>query len=185
MGPGDDADLLHRIRNGDPEAVAAVVDRYYPSLLNFAHRLGCSREDAEDVAQETLLKAARGLERYEHRERFRSWLFRIAANAVRDHLKKASVRREVVSDVERLADRAAGGPSPEEVAVLDSVGRAVRTAVAALPEPQRICLILRYYHGFSIEEIATVVLCRRGTVKSRLHAALRTLKEALAEVDEE
>ncbi len=185
MNPTGETAIIEGFRNGDHAAVAWVVDRYYAPLYNLLLRLGCRRDEAEDVIQETLLKAAKGLRSgYSDRGRFRPWLYRVAINTFRDHAGKASARREIPVEGESLAAQAEGlddsAADPAEAAIRSEDERMVRAAVEGLSDQQRLCVILRYFHGLSIREIAFVTRCPCGTVKSRLHTALKQLKSSLA-----
>lgn len=181
-----DAELLRGFKNGNPQAAVAVIEACYPPLLNFLLRLGCSRADAEDLAQESLLKALRGLQHgYEDRRFFRAWLFKIAKNTFLDHRKKAFNRWELSGDPDSLGDSSPAADGPEEALLREETAARVREAVYGLPEAQRICLVLRFYHGFSLKEIAEVAGCPPGTVKSRLFSAVKQLKARLEGVNEE
>lgn len=180
----DRPDMIEGFKNGDHNAIAYIVDHYYPLLLNFLIRMGCPKQDVDDIIQESIIKAAQGLQKgYQHRERFRAWLFCITANTCKDYLKRASNRREIPTARDELPS--AHIPGPEESLLEKDAAMRVQRSLQGLPEPQRLCLILRYYHGFSIQEIADAARVPPGTVKSRIHAALQQLKSELKEVQKE
>ena len=181
MQPDEELQYLQAFQKGDHRSVAILVDEYYPALLNFLLRMGCQPSDAEDIVQETFIKAARGLSRYQHKERFRTWLFKICHNSLRDYYKKASRRRELPHDSGTLA--ASEANSPDAIMIEKEQALRVQAALNRLPPKQRLVVVLRYYHGFSINEIAHLVKCPVGTVKSRLNGAINGLKGLMTEGD--
>jgi len=181
MQPDEELQYLQAFQKGDHRSIATLVDEYYPALLNFLLRMGCQPSDAEDIVQETFIKAARGLSRYQHKHRFRTWLFKICHNSLRDYYKKASRRRELPHDPVTLATTEAN--SPDAMMIEKEQALRVQAALNRLPPKQRLVVVLRYYHGFSINEIANLVKCPVGTVKSRLNGALNGLQDLMREGD--
>lgn len=181
MEPDEELEYLQAFQKGDYQAVEIVVDEYYPGLYNFLLRMGCPPGDVDDIIQETFIKAAKGLYRYQHRDRFRIWLLKICHNSLRDYYKKASRRREIPYAPETLPVAEAG--HPESIIMELEQARRVQAALNQLPPKQRLAVVLRYYHGFSIKEIAQMVHCPVGTVKSRLNGALSNLKSFVQEGD--
>ncbi|HWP96587.1 MAG TPA: RNA polymerase sigma factor [Syntrophomonadaceae bacterium] len=181
MQPDEAEKCWPALQNGDNQAVEIFVNEYYPGLLNFLLRLGCNPGDAEDVIQEAFIKAIRGLHRYQHQEHLRAWLFKICHNCWRDYCKKASRRREVAHEPGTL--RAFKTDNTESQFMAREQAHRVQTALNRLPPKQRVVIILRYYHGFSIKEIAHIARCPAGTVKSRLNGALNSLRSFMEESD--
>lgn len=181
MQSDEEWQYLRDFQKGEHRAVEILVDEYYPALLNFLLRMGCPPGDVDDIIQETFIKAARGLYRYQHRHRFRIWLFKICHNSLRDYYKKASRRREIPQDPETMPGAETG--HPESIVIEKEQALRVQAALNRLPPKQRLAVVLRYYHGFSIKEIAQMVHCPVGTVKSRLNGALSNLKSFLQEGD--
>ncbi|HEY3283857.1 MAG TPA: RNA polymerase sigma factor [Armatimonadota bacterium] len=183
MQPSDD-ELMFQCRSGNAQAMDLLVSRYYRRVYAFCYRMLHHRESAEDVAQETLLRAYRYSHRYRADGRFSTWLFAIAANLCRTELSKRSRRSECAW--EDLGEMQAPG-SVEGTAMLRLDGRAVRQALDRLSPDQRIALVLFYFEGMSYQDIAQVCNCALGTVKSRMHhgiAKMRVLLPALASVPE-
>ncbi|MDD3364649.1 MAG: sigma-70 family RNA polymerase sigma factor [Syntrophomonas sp.] len=178
MQPDEERQYLQAFQKGDHRAVEILVDEYYPALLNFLLRMGCQPGDAEDIIQETFIKVARGLSRYQHKERFRTWLFKICHNNLRDYHKKASRRWEVPHDPSTLVTTEAS--CPESLMIEQEKALRVQAVLNQLPPKQRLVVVLRYYHEFSINEIAHLVQCPAGTVKSRLNGALNGLKDFMS-----
>lgn len=172
-GEGDDR-LVERARSGDRRAFAALVERHYPAIHRFAWRCCGDRTEAEDVAQEALIRIARGLDGFEGRSRFSSWCLGVTLNCARDG-RRASARRTAVlkkaaamADIEVAADDA--GETEE----------ALWSAVRSLPDGQREAVLLVHVEGLTHREAAVALGCAEATVSWRLFAARRRLKSDLA-----
>ncbi len=169
---------------GDQVALATLVTRHHATLLGYLYRLvGGDRPLAEDLVQETLLHVLRQ-RTYQANRPFKPWLYMIATNLARDHFKSAAVRQGWQSgDAEQallqLYDSAAG---PEERALVSEQGSEVRAALAQLREEYRVVLLLRFYQGFSLQEIAETLQIPLGTVKSRLSVGVHRLRTVLVPV---
>lgn len=157
---------MGRVATGDAQAFETLCRRYERPLHQFLWRHLGGR-DVDDVHQETWLRVVRAAARFDTRRRFSTWLFQIAVNLCRDWRRNPP-------------------PDPADPATLDAVapdaiaarGAAIDATrlLAALPEPQRAAVLLRYYHDLPEEQVAEILGCPRGTVKSRLHHAMATLK---------
>jgi RNA polymerase sigma-70 factor (ECF subfamily) len=184
-------DPLSALRDGDPTPFERFVVLEAATLLGFFRRLGAPAEEAEDLAQETLLKLYRNAQRYEARERFSSFVFRVARNAWIDSQRRRSVRPERAAggggddDPDRAARVTA--EQPEAGAGLDSRTRAAALldALGALPEGQRAVFELGALQGLPYEEVSEVLGIPVGTVKSRMFHAVRRLRERLKGFEEE
>lgn len=159
-----DEELIGAVAVGDGRALAELCRRYEGPLYRFIGRHTGGR-DVEDLYQETWLRVVRAATRFDRRRRFSTWLFQIAVNLCRDWH-----RRPPPEPVDP-ADVTPGASDPVD-ARLDA-----RRLLAALPEAQRAVVILRYYHDLGEDEIAEMLDCPRGTVKSRLHYALARMTE--------
>ncbi|MDQ7007392.1 MAG: RNA polymerase sigma factor [Acidobacteriota bacterium] len=173
-----DAPLVRRAREGDLEAFAALVERYQRPLT--AKALGCLRQvqDADDLVQETFLRAWRGLGSFREDSRFGPWLYRILRNLVVDRSRKAW--REI-EGAEEIARRAAdGAPTPEEEMMSRDLAAQVQKALDALPEGrQREIFRLRFQQGLPIAEIAGRLGIHPGTVKVHIFRTARRLRRRL------
>ncbi len=181
-----DEELMARVAHGDREALAALVDRYYAPLLGYLYRLvGGDRALAEDLAQETFVRLLRPAG-YQPGRACRPWLYAIATNLARDHAKSATVRRQATPASEdallALHDRS---PGPEEHALRAEDASRIAAAVGALGSDYREVILLRFYHGLSLAEIAEALAIPLGTVKSRLSVGVRRLRALLGETREE
>jgi RNA polymerase sigma-70 factor (ECF subfamily) len=161
-----DEELIAAVAGGDGRALEELSRRYERPLFHFIHRHTGGR-DVEDLYQETWLRAVRAARRFDARRRFSTWLFQIAVNLCRDWHRRPPPEPLDPARADALA--AEDGP-PD--AALDA-----RRLLAALPEAQRNAVILRYYHDLGEEEVAAILGCPRGTVKSRLHQAMKRLVE--------
>ena len=158
------------VGRGDGGALAELCRRWERPLFQFIHRHTGGR-DVEDLHQETWLRVVRAARRFDARRRFSTWLFQIAVNLCRDWHRRAPPEPLDPADAD-------GTPAADRRldAALDA-----RRLLAALPEAQRTVVVLRYYHDLGEDEVARIVGCPRGTVKSRLHHAVRRLMELARE----
>ena len=163
-----DEDLMAAVASGDETALAALIDRYAASVHAYLLRHSNSREDADDLLQETWVRVARSARSFDTARRFRSWIYGIATNLARDLFRRRMTRDRALRD---LATRPAAAPRTDSVDHGELRGR-----IAELPENMRAVLLLRYYEGMSEAEMAEVLNVPRGTIKSRLHASLRRLR---------
>jgi len=181
-----EAELLEAIRAGSSEALEALLVRHEARLYRFARRLCRHREDAEDVLQESLLAAARGLGGFRGASSIGTWLYAIARSFC---IKKR--RRSIFAPVEvsletqaSLAARGLADPArrPDEALEASRLEMALERAIAALDRPYREVLLLRDVEGLSAAEVAEVTGLSVPAVKTRLHRARGRLREALAPV---
>jgi RNA polymerase sigma-70 factor (ECF subfamily) len=160
-----DEELMRLVASGDARAFETLCRRWERPLHQFLWRHLGGR-DVDDLYQETWLRVIRAATRFDARLRFATWLFQIAVNLCRDwHRRRPPEPTDVVPD----------GVAPDTIARRGAALDAERL-LAALPEPQRAAILLRYYHDLPEDEVATILGCPRGTVKSRLHNAMATLK---------
>jgi RNA polymerase sigma factor (sigma-70 family) len=173
--------MVERHLLGDAQAFDEIYGRFAEMVYNLAYRLAGSREEAADLTQEVFLRVFRHLGSFKGGSTLKTWIFRITINHCRDRLSRW---RPVTRPIE---DEPAGDPcfadpgrGPEELAVAADEGRRVNEGLARLPHAFREAVILRDIEGLSYEEIAEVLQCRVGTVRSRIargREQLRTLLE--------
>ena len=173
-----EAALVTRLRQGDRHAFEELVIAYQHRVFGVALRMLGNRAEAEEIAQETFLRAHRALPEFRGEARLGTWLYAIASRLCLNRLA-APDRRLARGDDEALA--AAPSHEPDAAATLERSERdaALREAIAALPEERRIVVILRDLEGLSYDEIAEVLALEPGTVRSRLHRARMDLKAKL------
>jgi RNA polymerase sigma-70 factor (ECF subfamily) len=183
MRERSDEQLMTAVQAGDQVALAALVIRHHAPLLGYLYRLVGDRHLSEDLVQETLLHVLRQ-RTYQSARPFKPWLYAIATNLARDYFKSAAARtsgREGDSE-EALLQLYDDEPSPEERALAAEQGSEVRAALAQLREEYRVVLVLRFYQGFSLQEIAESLHIPLGTVKSRLSVGVHRLRAILTPV---
>jgi RNA polymerase sigma-70 factor (ECF subfamily) len=169
-----DDELMARIAKGDEEAFRELVLRWEDRVFAFCLRSLGSRGDAEDLSQETFIRVYRSARRYRPRGRFTAWLFRIAGNLCRNAIRRQRPAHEITTDLPAPeTDR------PDITLQRKEFARAVREAVACLPDRQRIAVVLRRYEGFSYQEIAEALDTTVSAVESLLHRASERLRQEL------
>lgn len=177
--PAADAELVRRVAEGDRDALGELYDRYGALLLGVGVRILRARRDAEDIAHDVFLEVWRRAGSYEPgRASVRSWLLMMMRSRALDRRKSAGFSWGVPLEAEPVVEPAGVEPLHAELSV--DRARAVR-ALAALPDVQREVLLLGYFDGLSSSEIAEALSLPIGTVKSRVAAALRALRESLGE----
>jgi RNA polymerase sigma-70 factor (ECF subfamily) len=179
-----EADLLEEARAGSGDALEALLERHEAKLYRFARRLCRHREDAEDVLQESLLAAARGLPRFRGASSVGTWLYAIARSfCIKKRRRSVFAPAEVSLDSEApAAARGVSDPArrPDEELEASRLETALERAIAGLDRPYREVLLLRDVEGLSSAEVARVTGLSVAAVKTRLHRARARLREALA-----
>jgi RNA polymerase sigma-70 factor (ECF subfamily) len=184
--PQTDATAVALARDGDSEAFRGLVDRHSRAVYRLAHRMTGNPQDAEDVVQETFLKAYRQLGRFESRANFSTWLHRIAVNCSIDLIRgrKNQEAGHDASDLEAL-DGAHGGhdqrvdPSPERLMLSSEVQEKVSRAMEGLTAMERAAFVLRHFEGQSIEEISRALGLKANAAKHSIFRAVRKMRLAL------
>ena len=171
-----DAELMARVRTGDREAFADLVDRHKDAVVNYLARLTGDRDRAEDLAQETFLRLFRAAGSYSEQGYLRAFLFRIGTNLVRSEERRERRFRLLLPFLRREERDEPVAPSG---LLLQELHREVAGAVAGLPLRFRVPLVLHEIEGWSYENIARELGCREGTVKSRIHRGRQRLREKL------
>lgn len=176
-----DAALVRSVLNGDAHAFTILVDRHAPACLRLATRMLQNRHDAEDVTQQTMLRAYQALVRYDEREQFRAWLFAILLNRCRTSAQLRSRRWNLVSP---------GLDDAPEVAVLPDIAGAelrddIAKALAELDVPHREAFLLKHVEQLSYEEMATATGVGVSALKMRVKRACERLQVLLGGVTDD
>lgn len=178
--------LVERVQSGDREAFGLLVQKYQRRLLRLVSRMVRDAAEAEDVTQEAFIKAYRALPNFRGESAFYTWLYRIGVNTAKNWLVANGRRMPTVSDItsedgEGIDD---GGllrdeETPDRVLMSKQIGATVNAAMDELPEDLRTAIALREIDGLSYEEIARVMDCPIGTVRSRIFRAREAIAQRL------
>jgi RNA polymerase sigma-70 factor (ECF subfamily) len=178
----DELALAQRVNEGDPEAFETIFEAHYSRIYNYVYRLVGDAEDADDLTQESFLKAYRALVRGDKPDNLSAWLYRIASNTCLDTLR----RRRLIQwqPLENLLAvlGVAGAPSPEEQVLQRERQIEIERVLAELPPRYRMYLILREREGFSYQEIAERTGDSLDTVKVTLYRARERARQIRAQI---
>jgi RNA polymerase sigma-70 factor (ECF subfamily) len=174
-----DRELVYAARDGDTLAFDALFYRYRDGIFRLGLAITKDPSAAEEIAIDTFARAHRALARLEPDDSLRPWLYRVAVNLSYNRRPRKNV---VLASLDEAADETADNAegSPSSLAELAELRRLVLESVDALGPKHRVVVVLHYLNGLNLAEIAEVVDCPIGTVKSRLHYALRRLRTHLA-----
>lgn len=170
--------LMQRVREGDDDAFAEIVDRYKDSLVNYLTHLVRSRDRAEEVAQDAFVRLYRNAANYKQQERLGPYLYRIATNLVVSEIRRE--RRWSLLLPRLNASTRSSEPSPDANLFTSEIQRQVSAAIAQLPLRYRAPLVLFEIEEWSYDEIAKALDAPTGTVKSRISRARNLLRQHLA-----
>ena len=189
-----DQEIVALARAGEEAAYRELIRRYERPLFSLLFRMVRDRELAEDLAQETFVKALNAIESYRPEFKFSSWIFKIANNAAIDHLRRreldtlsleGSPQAETPEAIEATALQIGGRQeSPLAEAEARELGGQIEAAIAQLRPEYRSCILLRHVEGRAYEEIAEILNLPLGTVKTYIHRARNELRQALAHLRE-
>lgn len=186
MGKETDKELVRRVQKGDRRAFDLLFSRYQFKIMNLVSRYLREPEDVQDVTQEAFIKAFRALPRFRGESAFYTWLYRIAINTAKNHIVARS-RRPPGVDVEvDEAEFYDGGDAlkdlenPEASLARDELSSAIDQAIADLPDDLRSAVTLREFDGLTYEQIAEIMDCPVGTVRSRIFRAREAIDRHIA-----
>jgi len=175
-----DEELLRAFLGGDERAFEVLFDRYRDRIFGYLRRLVADHALAEEIFQEVFLQLFRRASRFDASRSFRSWFFSLAHNRAMDLLRGSGGKKErgLTAGTENLPAEEPQ-PSPEDLVVGIEAARSLERMLQRLSGEHRAVLLLRFREGLTYEEIAEVVGCPLGTAKSRVHHALRRLREMM------
>ncbi|MEN6316931.1 MAG: sigma-70 family RNA polymerase sigma factor [Clostridiaceae bacterium] len=178
--------LLERSKAGDVSAFEMLIEAYQKKIFNLAYRIVGNYDDAGDLAQEALIRIFRSIAGFKEQSSFSTWVYRITTNVCLDDIRKKKNKKVIsldeeihVEDGEMKRQIMSDDPLPDEVAEKEEMRRLVNDAINMLPEEQRLVISLRDIQGLTYDEIADVLDCPSGTVKSRINRARQALKNVL------
>jgi len=180
-----DQDLVRRVQQGDKAAFDLLVIKYQHRIVHLVNRYVKDPSEAQDVAQDSFIKAYKALGDFRGDSAFYTWLYRIAINTAKNYLLSRSRRHsdyEVdMQDAEQIenAPQLKDIETPEHQLMNDQIIAVIKSAIEKLPEEMRIAITLREFEGMSYEEIAEAMDCPIGTVRSRIFRAREAIDEKL------
>jgi RNA polymerase sigma-70 factor (ECF subfamily) len=184
MDATEAAAVLDRARQGDSEAFRALVEQHSRSVFRLAFRMTGNEQDAEDVVQESFLRAYRQLGRFESRANFGTWLYRIVSNCAVDLMRSKQARHDQVRgdslDDGAMELPAADAPGPDRMAQSAEIETRVQRALRELSPLERAAFTLRHYEGRSIDEISATLGLGTSAAKHSVFRAVKKLRLALA-----
>ncbi len=181
-----DQQLVQRAQRGDPRAFDLLVLKYQRRIGALVSRYINDPGEVEDVTQEAFIKAYRALDKFRGDSAFYTWLYRIASNAAKNHLVAKGRRPGADATIEdaegfEQADLISESSTPEAVLMSEELAQVVTEAMDALPEELRAALTLREFEGLSYDDIAAVLECPVGTVRSRIFRAREAIDDRVRE----
>lgn len=177
--------LVERVQKGDKPAFDVLVRKYQHKIVKLVSRYVNNAAEAQDIAQETFIKAYRALPRFRGDSAFYTWLYRIAINTAKNHLVAGNRRPEDqqvdLQDPEQyeMQARLRDVDTPEGLLLTDEIRDTVEAAITRLPDELRTAIVLREMEGLSYEEISQAMDCPVGTVRSRIFRAREAIGESL------
>ncbi|HOB47280.1 MAG TPA: RNA polymerase sigma factor RpoE [Zoogloea sp.] len=181
-----DQQLVERVQRGDKQAFGLLVAKYQRKLARLLSRLIRDSAEVEDVAQETFIKAYRALPSFRGDSAFYTWLYRIGINTAKNYLVSQGRRAPTTTDFDSEeaetfddGDQLRDINTPERLLMTKQIGNTVNEAMEALPEELKTAIVLREIEGLSYEEIAAIMECPIGTVRSRIFRAREAISEKL------
>jgi RNA polymerase sigma-70 factor (ECF subfamily) len=181
-----DAAAVARVCAGDTDAFRVLVDRYSRKVFRLAYRMTRNEYDAEDVVQETFLRAYRRLKQFESRSSFGTWIFRIAVNAAFDLTRKQGRYEQAEQQMpdpeggeHPLFQLPAPEPAPDRLFLSGELKRKVESVLASLSPQVRTAFVLRHYEGMSNEEIGSMLGLKESATKNSIFRAVQKLRKEL------
>lgn len=189
----DERELIARMRAGDFEAFSELVDDHKDKLFTLVHRLVGNKENAEDIIQETFLKAIDNIGQFRGESSFGTWLYAIALNLTRAHF--AMLKETDLLPIEgyiSLGEETHEGHSqlldwqdPHKVLEIKEIRESVNSALSKLPIKYREAFLLRYYNEFSVKEVAKLICESEASTKSRILRARLAMRDYLSKAFED
>jgi len=184
-----DIELIHQVKQGNENAFEQLVYRYDRTVLSITLKYSGNTDDAKDLYQEVFIRAYRGINNFQFRSEFSSWLYRIAVNVCLSYKSRSKEYLKVSINEEdddtnftkNVSEQLVyEGSSPEEAAAENELTEIVDAALETLSPRQKITFVLKHYEGYKIREIAEMLNCKEGTVKKYLFDAIKNLRKKLS-----
>jgi RNA polymerase sigma-70 factor (ECF subfamily) len=179
-----DLAYVARTRSGDTDAFRVLVERHSRSLFRLAYRMTGNQQDAEDVVQESFLRAYKQIGKFDERASFGTWLYRIAMNCSLDLVRARKRRNEQLAPADAELDEPvlqlpSPDPDPSRLALSGEVRDRVEGAMNQLSPSERTAFVLRHFEGMCIEDVSRVLGCQPGAAKHSVFRAVQKLRRAL------
>jgi RNA polymerase sigma-70 factor (ECF subfamily) len=180
-----DAAAVSRARAGDADAFRELVERHSRPLFRLAFLMTGNQQDAEDVVQESFLRAYRQIDGFDGRAAFGTWMHRIAANCSLDLVRARQRRNDRLapedsgSGEDPMAQLPSTGPTPERLALSGELRRRIAEAMDELSPTERAAFVLRHFEGMRMEDVGRALECQPGAAKHSVFRAVRKLRQAL------
>ena len=180
-----DAELVKRVQGGDTAAFDLLVQKYQHKVINLVSRFVSDKSECQDIAQDAFIKSYRAINSFRGDSQFYTWLYRIAANTAKNHLasraRKSPGYSVDVEDAEHFEGESGlkEYDNPENLLLTDEIKQTVFSAIENLPDDLKSAITLREIDGLSYEEIAEVMDCPIGTVRSRIFRARDVIDKEL------
>jgi RNA polymerase sigma-70 factor (ECF subfamily) len=179
-----DLAFVAKARGGDTDAFRVLVERHSRPLFRLAFRMTGNQQDAEDVVQDSFLRAYRQLGKFDERASFGTWLYRIAVNCSLDLVRSRKRRSEHMAPVDSemedpVLSLPAPDPTPDRLAMSGEVRERVAEAMNELSASERTAFVLRHFEGMCIDDVSQVLGCQPGAAKHRVFRAVQKLRRAL------
>jgi RNA polymerase sigma-70 factor (ECF subfamily) len=180
-------ELIKKSQKGDIESFEKLISSYQKKVFNIAFGMMHNHDDAYDISQEVFIRVFKSIRKFKGQSSFSTWLYRITTNACLDELRKRKNNKNIISidqeiqleDGEVFRQIEDDGPTPELVAERNELREIIKEAISKLSDEHKEVIVLRDIQGFSYDDIADIIKCPQGTVKSRINRARRMLKEIL------
>jgi RNA polymerase sigma-70 factor, ECF subfamily len=177
------ANMVAQVKKGDQEAFEGIVDLFKDKIYRHCYRMVGNGHEAEDLAQETFLRAYRNINKYNSEFKFSTWIFRIATNLCIDRLRKKKPDYYLDAEVPgtegatMYSQLSTEGPLPEDVVTENEQWNELQAEIMKLPEKYRTAIVLKYVEDLSLEEISQIMDIPVPTVKTRIHRGREALKK--------
>ncbi len=178
--------IIEQAKKGDARAFEILIEKHQKRIFSIAYRIAGNQEDAADMTQEVLIKIFRNIKKFKGKSKFSTWLYRVATNTCLDEVKKLnkqvvySLQEEIETEDGKIsAEIADTAMTPEERLEQREIRGVVNIAISMLSDEHKKIIILREIEGFSYDEIAAILKCSAGTVKSRISRAREQLRNIL------
>ena len=184
-----DKQLVERVKRGDKRAFDLLILKYQHKIIGLVGRYLRDQDEVQDVTQESFIKAYRALPNFRGDSAFYTWLYRIAINTAKNHLVSRSRRppdTDIDADDREFQDNYAvlkDNESPEDVLAMGQMESVIYRAIGDLPEELKVAVTLREFEGLSYDEIADVMECPVGTVRSRIFRAREAIEKKIAAIE--